>query len=110
MSEKIEFVSGDSKRLVVSVTDDNDTAVDLTGAVISWQLARSVYGSAEISKSVGSGIAITDAVNGEFTVTLDPLDTDALEGDFYHEAQVTDTLGDISTVFSGNITIIKDLI
>lgn len=53
------------------------------------------------------GVSITDAANGKFTVTLAPADTKTLAvGTYYHEAEVTDSLGNVSTVTVGKVTLI----
>jgi len=110
MTTDFEMFSGDSKNLVVTVKDKSEAAVDLTGASISWGLARSEYASADITKSIGSGVTLTNTLNGEFEITLDPTDTSGLVGSFYHEAQLIEASGDVSTVLSGKVIITKDLI
>jgi hypothetical protein len=109
--QNFEIHAGDSRDIVVTVTDSQGGAFDLTGAAIAWQLARSAGStSPAVSKSLGGGIAITDGPNGVFTVTLDPADTAALSGLYYHEAEVTDGAGNRSTVLSGVATVIPTLI
>ena len=109
--QNFEIHAGDSRDIVVTVADSQGAAVDLTGAAIAWQLARSAGSAAPaVSKSLGAGIAITDGPNGVFTVTLDPADTEGLTGLCYHEAEVTDAAGNRSTVLSGVATVIPTLI
>ena len=109
--QNFEMFQGDSKDLVVTVSDAAGQPVDLTGASIKWRAAPAVDSAvATISKATGSGIVITDAVAGEFTVSLVPADTQTLDGEFYHEAQVTDAAGAVSTVLSGHLTILPALI
>lgn len=106
-TQNFEIHAGDSRDIVVTVTDSQGGAVDLTGAAIAWQLARSAdAASPAVFKSLGTGISITDGPNGVFTVTLDSADTEGLTGLYYHEAEVTDTAGNRSTVLSGVATII----
>jgi hypothetical protein len=109
--QNFEIHAGDSRDIVVTVTDSQGAAVDLTGAAVAWQLARSAGSAAAVvSKSLGAGIAITDGPNGVFTVTLDPADTESLTGLYYHEAEVTDAAGNRSTVLTGVATVIPTLI
>src|SRR4029077_17969888 len=63
--------AGDTKVLVVSVADEKGAAVDITGTVIRWQLAKSVTSTALILKSVGAGVTIIDGPSGRFDVALD---------------------------------------
>lgn len=110
MITNFQMVAGDSKSLVVTVKDGAGLAVNITGATIKWRAARSFGKSAIISKSTASGIQITDGANGQFTVTLDPADTNSLLGVYYHEAEVTSTNNEISTVISGTMKINPNLI
>jgi hypothetical protein len=55
-------------------------------------------GTAVVTKTTASGISITNATGGVFVVTIDKEDTEDLEGVYAHEAVITDSAGDISTV------------
>jgi len=106
-----DYFSGDT--LVLSVTVKNkrtgDT-VSLIGSDIEWVLAESPASVNEVVKTVGDGITVTDAQYGEFEVEIVPTDTESLAGDYYHEAEITDADGDVSTVFAGGITINEDAV
>lgn len=110
------YFSGDHANLNFTLTDDNDTALDLTGALaIEWQLAQRVSSSsALITKTLGSGITITNASGGLITVALIPADTASLKSPdgspYYHECQVTDASGNVSTVTYGTFEIRQDKI
>ena len=105
------MTAGDTKVLVVTVTDDDGLAVDLTGATVKWQAARSFGKDAAISKATGgSGIVLNDPANGQFTITLNPSDTEDLSGEYFHEAEVTATDTTISTVLQGSFKINPRLI
>lgn len=108
----IKLTEGDTARFTVTVKDSAGAVVDLTGVTsIAWQIARSAFaGSPDLSKSIGSGVTVTDAAGGVFQVELAPADTADLLGDFHHEAEVTDGAGDIATVFCGTLTFSKGLI
>jgi hypothetical protein len=101
--------SGDSKVLQTSLTDDTNAVVDITGAEITWQLSRKVTSPAILTKTVGSGITITNPANGQFEVAIDPVDTADLKGDYYHEIEMV-LNGVVSTVLTGTVTIQPDLI
>lgn len=108
--------SGDS--LVIEFTvDDGTDPRDITGLEVWWwasplNQAGQFSSTPKIQKdNVGTGgLAITDGLNGVFQVTLSNADSNALQGEFYHEAQVRDLLGDIYTVAVGTQTIARDLI
>jgi hypothetical protein len=96
--------AGDTKVLVVSVADEKGAAVDITGTVIRWQLAKSVTSTALILKSVGAGVTIIDGPSGRFDVSLDAGDTLPLHGSYYYEGEIDDG-GIISTVLTGIVQI-----
>jgi len=105
------MTAGDTKTLSVTVTEKADaSATDISGAVIAWKLAQTLRGGVLISKSTVSGISITSGSGGTFDITIDPADTASLLGDYYHEAQVTFSTGEISTVLKGKMTVEPGLI
>jgi hypothetical protein len=92
---------GDTKVLVVTVTNDG-SPVDLTGATVRW-IAR---GKTMIEKSSQDNtINISKPLDGEFMVVINPEDTMGYHGKYYHEAEVTNINGDVSTVLTGYITV-----
>ncbi len=118
-NQDVTMLSGDSKTLTVTV-DDGATppvAIDITGYTVWWWASRlsssgkfAATATLQKDNAGGGGVAITDAANGKFQVTLAPADTAALAGDFYHEAQVRDGAGNISTVLTGKLTIARDFV
>lgn len=100
------MVQGEDKTLEITVVGENGSAKNITGATITWVLAKTVGDTALVTKSTGgSGISITDAVNGVFQVTLDGSDTTNYSGVYHHEAEVEDTSGNKNTVTVGSIHI-----
>lgn len=108
--QDFEMFSGEQKELAIAITDDAGAAVDLTGVTVRWSLARTARSAPLIEKVTGDGIVVTDAAGGACTVTLVPADTEALEGDYYHEAEVTDGAGRPTTVLHGRARIKPNLI
>ena len=111
--QNFEIYAGESKVITVSVKEAG-IAVNLTGATdIRWVVKRNEDdATALITKTLASGITTLDQIlhAGEFTITLDPEDTEDLGGaSYYHEAEVTDSAGDPSTVTRGILTIKKAL-
>lgn len=101
--------SGNSKALIVTVLDKpNGSPVSLASAqAIKWQLFHSTPITADpiVSKSLLSGVTVTDAAGGVFTVSIAASDTAGLSGSYYHETEVTDSAGNKETVDSGFINI-----
>ena len=110
MIRNFEMKAGDTKTLVVTVKDANDSPVNISGASIKWQCARSYGRTPDISKTTDdASITITNGPNGVFTVPLKPSDTENLSGIFHHEAEMT-LAENISTVLSGTMKVDKALI
>ena len=107
--------SGDDRVLEVSITDSANAALNITGATVTWALSRAVAdkvepkGAAIVTKTVGSGITLTNPSGGVLQVAIAETDTDDLAGTYYHEMQLV-LSGDTSTVMYGTVTIKKDLI
>lgn len=105
-NQNFDMMAGDDVEL--NFTISSDIALTLTGASIRWWVARSVGAGparAVVMKSLVSGIAVTDADNRLFTVTLNAADTDGLKGFYYHECEIIDAAGKISTVTTGKMTV-----
>jgi hypothetical protein len=101
--------SGDTKVIHVTAVESDNTPLDLTDVDIAWILAKKVTAPVILNKTIGAGITVTDAVNGVFEITMDPLDTAALKGTYYQEVQIDDA-GAISTIMTGTVTINPDAI
>ena len=108
--QDFEMVSGDDKTVRFTVTDQDGVAQDLTGASATWAFSRRARRAAIATKTVGSGITISDAANGIVDVTVARADTETIEGDFYHELEIVDGGGTKSTAAYGTMTVLGDLI
>lgn len=88
---------------------EDGTILDLTSAAISWRVGRFNRRVTEFTKTVGSGITITDATAGEYTLQADPADTSELEPEIYsHEAEAT-VSGVVTTILNGCLDLQRDL-
>jgi hypothetical protein len=97
INQDFTMFAGDTVSLDFTVDMDGT----LAGAIITWVLVR--WGAVVLTKTTGSGIRITGAKT--FSVDLLPEDTEDLEGDHCHEAEVTDSFGAVSTVAVGMVRI-----
>lgn len=107
IDQNFKMYKGDHKQLVFTVEDETT----LTGATIKWSLAYSPSGSALIEKLSTDESEITTSDN-TFTVYLDPADTEDLSVNYryYHEAEIEDSDGYITTVAIGYMTLYETLI
>jgi hypothetical protein len=117
--QNFEMYAGESKVITVTVREPPlpdgtlGPLIDLTGSSIEWIVKRAEDDAVGlITKIVGAGIALLNQTTykGQFTITLAPADTVSLGGaSYYHEAEVTDVAGNVSTVTRGILTIKKAL-
>jgi len=101
-NQSFRMVSGDTTEIEII----NPT--DLTGATVKWLLHKS--GNQYISKSTPAITVTSGEEESIIKIKLDPADTENLKGVYYHEAEVTDSFGNISTVTMGSVTIEKGYI
>ena len=115
-NQDLTMYSGDTRIIGFTITDAvSGDPVNLTGAsAIKWRCSKKLSGgfspTPTLSKALATGVTVTGALVGELEVLLSPADTASLSGRFYHELEVTDGGGNISTVATGTLTILKDLI
>ena len=107
-----EMHQGDTKRLVITITDPDGDPISLVGATsIKWWVAKRVTSTSKLlQKDLSDGIVVTDAAGGVVTISIDPEDTVAVTGSYYHELEVIDSAGDIGTVLRGTMTIVRALV
>ncbi len=108
--------SGDTQIIQATAKDLAGVVVDLTAALVEWSIYADAFeGAVQLAKSATEGgppsteITFPDAVNGRFDVAIDPADTEALAGRYYHEAQIT-LAAKKRTGLVGRITIKTDRI
>lgn len=105
---RLTLTAGNSRKLDLILLDyDEGGPLPLTGCKVRWVLNKTVTGSNLIYKDTDTGgIVTTDAEGGLCTVSLNPDDTkDMAAGEYYCEAEVEDSFGNINTVFSLPVTI-----
>lgn len=100
---------GDDKVIRCTVYDGlvaDGEVKNIAGASIVWGMYVAAGSGTTLTKSTSDGITITDGPNGVFEVALGHDDTvDLAAGWYAHEAEVTDSDGSISTVFTGTIEV-----
>lgn len=100
-----DIYRGDDKVYTVTVKDENQDPIDITGWTIYFTLKKSLTDSdddALIKKDVTSHI---DAVNGLSEIILLNTDTDITPGKYYYDIQIKDTLNHITTLIRQTLVI-----
>lgn len=101
------YAAGDDLSLQFTVTDADGNAVDITGFTCRFVIARRRGDTAAVSTEASPATAtaaITTAVSGIYTVTIDKAVTANLAGTYYFESEIQDGSGDESTVARGWMT------
>jgi hypothetical protein len=101
----LDILQNNDVVIPVTVKDSSGVVVDLTGYTANFYLVNYYnedVSSAIVTKSVGSGITVTDAVAGELEVALSKTDTDRL-GVFYLQLDVLDSASNKSTVLQKSV-------
>lgn len=108
--QDLEQHIADDKYWTVSITKDGES-LPLAGAAVDWYLSR--VGTFDVllhkSTSIGGGVEIlSPASAGEVEIHLDPEDTEDLDaGQYDHSAIVTLSSGDVYTVATGKLVLIR---
>lgn len=116
VDQTITHWAGDTATIRIPVVDGEGQPVDLTGASARWWVAKSVNATAAadiyVKKASGAGLSIEISTAGSAVViTLAPGDTEGkAAGTFYHECEVVDANGNISTVTIGKFILKPTLI
>jgi hypothetical protein len=101
---------GDSGILRITAVKNDDVeegVLDLSGADIKWVLKR-VYGKENslVKSTADNTINVVDYAEGIFTIELLPADTANLKpGTYEYECEITDFVGHVSTVMTGQIVL-----
>jgi len=94
------FVAETDVTLNITAQDQDGTAINLTGATVTWYLKRKVSDVAVITKTA----TLVTPASGIFKVTLSDTDTTGLDGTYLHEAKIVDSSGNISRLRHSDIT------
>jgi hypothetical protein len=104
-----DIVQGDTCSFRVTLKDENDAAINLTGTTANMEIKR-LDGSLVLALSIGDGITYTNAASGEMTITIDADDTAALDPEYTYSYDVQWTNGaNIRTVAAGKLRIMKQI-
>ena len=86
----------------------NGVGIDLTGAAFKMMLKRCKQNTiAALTLSDGSGITITDAINGTWEIDEQIINIE--HGKYYYDVQMTSSDGTVSTYLSGEFNVIQDI-
>jgi hypothetical protein len=104
--QDLTLTRGDTETLVVTITTDGSTAVDITGRTYRAQI-RSQQDSTTIKASFTC--VVTSGASGQVTCTLSATSSSALSAGLYFWDLEENASGVISTILSGNVTVLADV-
>lgn len=93
---------------IINLTDDVTNAyINVSGYVVRSQMRRSYY-SANASATITC--TITDAPNGEITMSMTAANTANLKaGRYLYDVEIVDTNGNVSRILEGIISITPEI-
>ena len=97
---------GDTETLVVTITTDGSTAVDITGRTYRAQI-RTQQDSTTIKASFTC--TVSNGAAGEVTCVLSSTSSATLSAGLYFWDLEENASGVISTILSGNVTVLADV-
>lgn len=106
MAQDFTMKAGDTRKLDFTILDEETgVPLDITTATLSWGFSKRVRQDPFVTKTLGSGIQILNGPQGQCRVTILPADTQGRKGRHYHELEVTEVSGEVTTVASGEMEI-----
>jgi hypothetical protein len=104
--QDLVITRGDTETLVVTIEDDNGSAINITGRTYRSQI-RSSQDSTTIKASLTC--TVTSGANGQVTCVLSATDSATLpSGQYFWDLEETAS-GVVSTILSGNVTVLADV-
>ncbi|MDR7237106.1 hypothetical protein J2Y02_001717 [Neobacillus drentensis] len=103
-NQNFSMYAGDSKSIIIPVTKDDGSPLNLTGAAVKWGVRKRESSTTNDILKESPAITVSGS---EITISLAPVDTETLTGSYYHECELTDQQGNVSTLFVGLVTITK---
>jgi hypothetical protein len=89
VAQSLSCLAGEA--VVITVTMDTPPAGGISGWALAFYLKKAYTDlAALVTKTTGSGITITDATAGVFTITLATADTDQTSGNYVYDVWRTD--------------------
>lgn len=98
----ISVISGDTLTIPITVLDDDDVAVDMSGATIKFAIVKQIGGTAVIS--IADATASSAIASNVVTITVTSANTEALQGTYQFECQAVDGSSNRAVIAYGDIT------
>ncbi|MBS0219142.1 MAG: hypothetical protein JSR91_00220 [Proteobacteria bacterium] len=103
--QDIEVFAGENRTLALAARDASNLPVDLTGSTVAWYVGRGPRWPCNVHPLITKTATLTTPASGLFSVAVDPSDTQYAQGDFAHEAHMTDADGNVTMVCMGRFRV-----
>lgn len=104
--QDLTITRGDTETIVVTITSDGSTPINITGRTYLAQIRTSPDNT---TVKAAFTCTVTDGANGQVTCTLSATNSATLPvGIAYWDLQETAS-GVVSTILSGNVTVLADV-
>ena len=109
MSNSISMYRGDSTQIACSVTGADDSALDITGATITFSVREGNDGDLKLTRSTatGSGITITSGSGGSMTIDIGSGQLGTI-GKFKYDIEIAQG-GNVYTVVMDELEVLYDV-
>jgi hypothetical protein len=105
-TQNLTITRGDTETIILSITTDGATPVDITGRTYSSQMRTSPDSNVISATAV---CTVTDGANGEVTAVFSSAETKDLSPGYYYWDLQENASGTITTVISGQVTVLADV-
>lgn len=105
-TQNLTMTRGDTETILVTITTDGTTAVNITGRTYSSQLRTSPDSTAIAATAVCS---VTNGSAGQMTAVFAAADTADLNPGYYYWDLQENASGVITTLLSGTVTVTADV-
>ena len=105
-TQNLTITRGDTETLLLTITTDGVTPLDITGRVYTCQLRNSPDDNAIAAEAVCS---VTNGPNGELSVVFAATETDDLDPGYLYWDLQENASGVITTIIRGQVTVFADV-
>lgn len=105
-TQNLTMTRGDTETILVTITTDGTTAVNITGRTYSSQLRTSPDSTAV---SATATCSVTNGAAGQLTAVFSAADTADLNPGYYYWDLQENASGVITTLLSGTVTVTADV-
>ena len=100
-NQNFTIYAGDTNNVIVGV-EQNSVAASLTGASAVWILSSDIGSGSLVRMTSDDFLTISGST---VTIAISPSHTNSLVGKYFHELEVTDSSGNVSTTTTGVVTV-----